>query len=198
LKILLTIFLLVLNASSAQALEYTQVQNHLSTVNFAYTQMGVAMEGKFNTFTAQIAFDPARIANSRARISVALSSIDTGSVEANEEVAGKLWFDSKTYPQALFIASGIKPLGNNRYLARGKLSIKGKTLDINAPVTFQSEGKKGYFDGSFIIKRLAFNIGTGVWADLGTVADDIQIKFHIVVLASPVTAATSSTYKEKP
>jgi len=39
-------------------------------------------------------------------------------------------------------------------------------------------------DGVFTIKRLRFNIGEGVWKDTDVVADDVQIKFHIVVAST--------------
>jgi polyisoprenoid-binding protein YceI len=41
------------------------------------------------------------------------------------------------------------------------------------------------FEGTFNIKRLDYSIGEGEWTDVSAVADEIQIKFHIVVNASP-------------
>ncbi|MCX7192049.1 MAG: YceI family protein [Proteobacteria bacterium] len=184
-RILKTVLLLLCTAQ-VEALEFNQLQPAQSALSFGYRQMGVAMDGKFNKFTAQISFDPAKLASAQARIDVSLASIDTGSADADEEVAGRLWFNAKTYPLASFVSTGVKQLAGNRYQATGKLTIKGKTLDIVAPVTFQSDGLKGSFDGSFNIKRLSYGIGTGEWADLSTVADDIQIVFHLVVNAAPV------------
>ncbi|MFA6203090.1 MAG: YceI family protein [Gallionella sp.] len=172
---------LLLSVSTAQAVEYNQVVPAQSALSFGYRQMGVAMEGKFTKFSAQLAFDPAKLTSARASIDVNLASIDTGSTDADEEVAGKKWFNAKTYPLASFVSSGVKFMGGNRYQATGKLTIKGKTLDVTAPLTFDGRA----FDGSFTLKRLAYGIGTDEWADLGTVADEIQIKFHLVVLASP-------------
>ncbi len=194
-KIALSLLLL---SAQAQAVEYNQVQTNQSALTFAYKQMGVAMDGKFNKFAAQISFDPAKIASAQARIDVSLASIDTGSADADEEVAGRLWFNAKTYPLASFVSSGVKQLGGNRYQATGKLTIKGRTLDIVAPVTFQADASKGVFDGSFNIKRLSYGIGTGEWADLGTVADDIQIKFHLVVIASPASPLSTQQPRKKP
>lgn len=184
---------LLLIVCQAQAVEYNQVQTNQSALTFGYKQMGVPMEGKFNKFAAQISFDPARLANAQTRIDVSLASIDTGSADADEEVAGKKWFNAKTYPLASFVSTGVKYLGGNRYQATGKLAIKGRTLDIAAPVTFQSNGNRSFFDGSFNIKRLDYAIGEGEWTDVSTVADDIQIKFHLVVNASPAAASPSPT-----
>ena len=147
--------------------------------------MGVPLDGKFNKFAAQLSFDPSKLNKAQAKIDIDLASIDTGSAEANDEVAGKLWFDTKNHPAASFVSTGIKSLGGNRYEASGKLSIKGRTLDVKAPVNFQSIGNIGLFDGAFTIKRLDYAIGEGEWTDISTVANDIQIKFHLVVNAAP-------------
>lgn len=176
---------LTLVCSQVFALEFKQVQANESSVTFFYKQMGVPLDGKFSKFAAQLAFDPAKIDKAQARIDIDVASIDTGSTEANDEVVGKLWFNAKTYPTASFTSSGLKALGSNRYEATGKLSIKGRTLEVKAPVTFQAAGNRGAFDGSFTIKRLDFAIGEGEWTDVGTVANEIQIKFHLVVNAAP-------------
>lgn len=181
------LFALLLMACDASAVEYNQVQSNQSTVSFGYRQMGVPMEGKFGKFAAQVAFDPDKLANAQARIDVTLSSVDSGSSDADESVQGKLWFDTRNYPLASFVATGVKSLGGNRYQATGKLTIKGKTLDVSAPVTLAVIGNRAEFNGSFNIKRLSYGVGIGEWTDLDTVADDIQIRFHLVVLASPAS-----------
>lgn len=194
-----TVFLgLILAGSQAQAVEYNQLQTGQSSLTFGYRQMGVPMEGKFKQFAAGVSFDPVNLANAHAQFDVNLASIETGSADADEEVLGKKWFNAKTYPQASFVSSGIKSLGGNRYQATGQLAIKGKTQAITAPVTFSSDGNRGVFDGSFNIKRLSYAIGTGEWADLGTVADEIQIKFRLVVLASSVAPSSTQPPRKKP
>ncbi len=167
------------------AFQFSQTLANESTVTFGFKQMGVASEGKFNKFAAQLFFDPAKLSQAKANIEIFVDSIDTGSKEGDDEVVGKLWFNAKVYPVASFVSTGIKALGGNRYVASGRLSIKGKTLDVTTPVTFRVEGTRGIFDGSFVINRLDYGIGEGLWADVATVADAIQIKFHIVVNASP-------------
>lgn len=176
---------MLLITSPALALEFKQVQTNDSAVTFGFRQMGVPLDGKFNKFSAQVSFDPAQISKAQARIEIDLASIDTGSSDGNEEVVGKKWFNVKAYPTASFVSTGIKSLGGNRYQALGKLSIKGKTQDVAAPVTFQSDGKRGIFEGAFEIKRLDYAIGEGEWTDVSSVANEIQIKFHVVVNASP-------------
>ncbi len=175
--------LLACLAGGAYAVEFNQMLSDKSTISFSYKQMGVPMEGKFRKFTARMVFDPAKITAAQAQLDVELASIDSGVTEADEEVVGKQWFNAKTYPIARFVSSGVKSLGGNRYEALGKLTIKGKTQDVSAPFTFKPEGTTGVFDGAFVLKRLDYAIGEGPWADVSAVANEIQIKFHLVTVA---------------
>ena len=166
-------------AFSAQAAEFNQVQADKSAINFTYKQMGVAVDGKFKRFSSQLAFDPARPASASASFDVELASVDTGAPEGDDEVAGKPWFNTKAFPTARFVSTGVKPLGGNKYEVAGQLSIKGKTQPVVVPATFTAQGKTAAFDGSFSIRRADFAIGEGSWAKFDIVANDVLIKFHI-------------------
>lgn len=163
----------------AHAVEYSQVQTDKSAINFTYQQMGVKMDGRFRKFSSQLSFDPAKPGAAKAVIDVELASIDAGSGEADQEVAGKPWFNSKAFPVARFVSGSVKPLGGNKYEVAGQLSIKGKTVDVVVPASFTAQGNSGVFDGAFSIRRGDFSIGEGSWAKFDIVANDIQIKFRI-------------------
>lgn len=175
-----TLPLLWLLSAGSQAVEFTEFMPARSSIAFAYKQMNVPLEGKFSRFSARIAFDPENTRAAQAKIEVDLASIDTGFSDADGEVSGKLWFNTQAFPAAQFVSSGVRALGGNRYEALGKLSIKGKTLDVIAPFMFRQEGPVAVFDGSFNMKRLDYAIGEGIWSDLATVANEVQVKFHIV------------------
>jgi polyisoprenoid-binding protein YceI len=113
------------------------------------------------------------------QVELELASIDTGSEEANDEVKGKGWFDVKNHPTARFVSSSVKSLGAGRYEVAGKLTIKGRTREVVAPFTLKPFGTGAVFDGAFVLKRLDYGIGEGVWSDTDTVADEVQVKFHI-------------------
>jgi polyisoprenoid-binding protein YceI len=164
---------------AAQSLEYSQVQPEKSSVAFVYKQMGVAVDGKFKRFSSQLSFDPAKPTAAKATFDVELASVDTGAPEGDDEVAGKPWFNTKAFPTARFVSSGVKALGGNKYEVTGQLSIKGKTQDVVVPATFTAQGNSGVFDGSFTIRRADFSIGEGSWAKFDIVANDVLVKFRI-------------------
>jgi polyisoprenoid-binding protein YceI len=168
---------------AVRAASINAVQVDRSSLAFVYKQMGVAVDGRFRKFAVQMNFDPAKPTAATAAIDIDLASIDTGSTEGDDEAAGKQWFNTKAYPVARFVSSSVKPLGGNRFDVSGKLTMKGRTKEVSAPFTFVPQGSGAVFDGAFTLKRADFAIGEGQWADFDTVANEIQIKFHILATA---------------
>ncbi|MBI2308853.1 MAG: YceI family protein [Rhodocyclales bacterium] len=179
-KTLAATLLAALAATQAEAVEYAQFQPERSNIAFTSKQMGVAVDGRFRKFAAALSFDPARPTAASARIDIDLGSIDAGSKDADDEVVGKQWFNIKAFPTASFVSTGVKALGGDRYEAIGKISIKGRTQDAVLPFTVKQDGQLATFDGNLTLKRLDFAIGEGPWADVSTVANEVQIKFRIV------------------
>ncbi|WP_296755567.1 YceI family protein [Thiobacillus sp.] len=166
-------------APAAHAVEYGTVLPKQSSIGFEFRQMGVPVQGGFKRFAVQMAFDPAKPEAASAKIEIDLASIDAGSSEADDESAGKLWFNRSVYPKAQFVSSQIRPLGNNRYEMRGTLTLKGRSRELAVPVTFAPGKAAATFDGAFVLKRLDFGIGEGMWADVATVANEVKVKFRI-------------------
>ena len=174
----------LLAVPAAQALEFNQLQPAKSAVSFVYKQMNVPVEGGFKRFKGELRFDPARPEAAKTTLEIELASVDTGFAEGNDEVQGRLWFDSKNHPVARFVSTSVKPLGGNRYEVAGKMSIKGRTLDVKTPATFRQAGNSGVFEGAFVLKRADYGIGEGMWADFGTVANEVEIRFRMTATAA--------------
>jgi polyisoprenoid-binding protein YceI len=51
---------------------------------------------------------------------------------------------------------------------------------VVVPVQYHKDGATQVFDGVLPIKRLQYGVGQGEWSDTSLVADDVQLKFHIV------------------
>jgi polyisoprenoid-binding protein YceI len=157
-----------------------QVDVSKSSVVATSKQMNVPTDGKFNKFSAQIAFDPAKPAAGSANITIDTGSYDLGDDDYNKQVRGAEWFDAARFPTATFVSSAIAPAGGNKFNVTGKITIKGKSQTVTVPVTVTQSGATETFDGALPIKRTQFDVGTGEWKDTSIVADDVVIKFHIV------------------
>ncbi|MCU0927404.1 MAG: YceI family protein [Hydrogenophaga sp.] len=155
-----------------------------SEIAFTSRQMGVPVEGKFKSFSAQVAFDPARLATSQIAFTVDTGSVDINR-ETNAEVVKPTWFNVGAFPKATFQSSTIKRIDANKFEVAGKLSIKGVSSDVVVPVTVAQTGTGSTAvttaSGAFPIKRLSFRIGEKEWTDTSIVADEVQVKFRIAL-----------------
>lgn len=178
-RLLTALALAAMLAPATHATTYSQVLHDQSSIEFSYSQMGVPMDGRFRRFSSQLSFDPAQPAAAKVAIDVDLASIDTGTPELDTEAAGKDWFNLESFPTARFVATGVKPLGGNRYSVAGKLTIKGRSKDVVVPATFATKGNTGVFAGQFTIRRGDFAIGDGAWSAFDIVANDVTVKFRV-------------------
>ena len=152
-----------------------------SSISFVTRQMGVALEGHFKKFDAQVAFNPAQLASSNITLNVDTGSATFGAPETDAEMPKATWFNVPKFPQATFQSSGVKALGGGKFEVAGKLSIKGISRDVVAPVTLVQNGALTTATGTLTIQRLTFKIGENEWADTAMVADDVQIKFKLAL-----------------
>lgn len=169
-------------AVSAQvALAQQQLVPAQSEVQFTARQMGVPLDGHFKKFSAQVAFDPAKLATSKISLTVDTGSATLGSRETDAELPKPAWFNVAKFPQAQFESTAIKALGGGKFEVAGKLTIKGVAQNVVVPVTLTQRGLNTTATGTLPIKRLAFKIGENEWADTSMVADDVTVKFKLLL-----------------
>jgi polyisoprenoid-binding protein YceI len=152
-----------------------------SSIRFVSRQMNVPVEGRFKRFDATVAFDPAKPEATKAEFEVDLASIDLGNEEGETEARRKAWFNVEAFPKARFVAESVTASGPGKYVAIGKLTIKGVTQPVSAPFTLADAGAVRTVEGQFTLRRLPFKIGEGPWADTDTVADDVLVRFRFVL-----------------
>jgi len=152
-----------------------------SEIGFVSRQMGVPVEGKFKTFSAQVAFDPAKPAASNIAFTVDTGSATLGVRETDVELPKPIWFNVAQFPKATFQSSSVRRVDASKFEVAGKLTIKGVSSDVVVPVTLAQSGTTTTATGSFPIKRLTFRIGEKEWSDTSMVADEVQVKFKIAL-----------------
>lgn len=151
-----------------------------SEVTFVARQLGVPLEGSFKRFAAQTRFDPQSPQTSQIAFQIELGSVSLDP-ETNAELLKPEWFNTAKFPKATFQSSAIKALGAGKYEVAGKLAIKGHSRDLVVPVQLKQAAGLSTATGSFLLKRLDFKIGEGDWADTSIVANDVQVRFKLVL-----------------
>ena len=138
--------------------------------------------GRFNSFDASLEFDPQNMQESELRALIDMTSLDINDSSLSDTLAGANWLNSRSYPQAQFTSSQVKPLSDTEFEFSGKLSWRGKTKDIT--VTARFEG--GAFDVLTRKYKLGFSAETeflrsdfGMDAFIPLVGDKIQLETYV-------------------
>lgn len=184
LTLALTLSSAAVTAALAQARPATLVPAG-SEIAFTTKQMGVPVEGKFGKFSAQITLDPKKPETGTVAFSIDTGSARFGSAELDAEVPKPTWLNVAKFPQATFQSSGVKAAGPGRFEVAGKLSIKGQVQGVVVPVQVVQAGGSSTASGTFTIKRLEFKVGEAEWADTSMLANDVQVRFKLVLTGLP-------------
>ncbi|MBC7750863.1 MAG: YceI family protein [Candidatus Saccharibacteria bacterium] len=153
-----------------------------SLVTATGKQLGVPVTGKFKKITGDVVFNPAQLAQAKAKIEIDVGSYDMGMADYNQNIIGADWFNVAKFPKASFVSTSMKATGAG-YTLTGQFTLKGRVQNVSFPVTVKAEGANQIFDGVLTVKRNAFGVGSGDWADTSVVSDDVAIKFHIAAPA---------------
>ena len=153
-----------------------------SDIRFVSKQMGVNFEGRFRKWNANVQFRPRELAKSKAEFTIDLVSIDLASADSENEAKDRMWFDMATYPVARFVSTSFRNTGPDKYDVAGQLTLKGVTKDIVVPVAFTKDAAgNSVAEGSFVLKRLEFKIGEGLWSDTDTIANEVVVRVKMVM-----------------
>ncbi|MDQ0455439.1 cytochrome b/b6 domain-containing protein [Rhizobium paknamense] len=145
-------------ASGATAPTWT-IDKAKSSIAFSGTHAGKAFQGRFEDWSADIHFDPANLATSRAVVTVKTLSAKTGDPTQEGSLKNGEWFNSARFPDAVFTTTGFKSLGGERYEAEGTLTLKNKPVPVTLPFTLTMTGGKAHMEGSLQLSREALNLG---------------------------------------
>jgi len=172
---------LAAGAAGAEAPAPARLLPATSQIVFVTKQMGVPVEGAFKKFDAQVAFDPRKPEGGSVALQVDVASASLGIPQSDAELPKPAWFDSAHFPKAEFRSSAIKALGGGRFEIAGRLTIKGNARDVVVPIEITQSAGQSTVGGSLAIQRLAFKIGEGEWTDTSVVADEVQVRFKLVL-----------------
>jgi cytochrome b561/polyisoprenoid-binding protein YceI len=138
-------------------------------------QFGSEVQGHFADWTASINFaadTPGRVKGD-VTVQISIPSVTLGSVTS--EALKPEFFAAEEHPTATFTAEITEAEGDAAYLADGTLTLKGTQMPLQLPFTLQIDGDTAQMQGSTVIDRRDFGIGTASYNDESTVAYDVTV-----------------------
>ena len=110
----------------------------------------------------------------------------------NEKLVGHLksddFFGVAKFPKASFVVGSVTAKSGNEYTVNGKLTIKGKTNEIEFPATILVEGKQVTASAKIVVDRAKYDIRYGsksFFDNLGdkVIYDDFELDLKLVATA---------------
>ena len=188
----ITFLLSLIVASTAySAARSWELDKAHSNVFFSIDHIFSKVNGHFNDFKTDINFDPADLAGSSFNFEIKTDSIDTNVGKRDKHLQSADFFDAGKFPLMKFTSTQISDAGNGMYNVAGKLSVKGKDYDLTLPLKLEGvkehPAKKGTevagFNGTITFDRLAHEVGTGKFYEMGVVGKEVDVFVSIELLS---------------
>lgn len=154
-----------------------------SRLDFVATFESNPAPGTFHTFDTRARLDPDHPEQGQLEVTVQIGSADMRSADINRAITGPEWFDAAQFPQAEFRSRQIVSSGPGRYTARGTLKLKGIERAVDVPFRWSAKGSEADMEGDLVVKRAAFEIGTGRWSATNVIGPDVTIRFKVKLRA---------------
>ena len=152
-----------------------------STLGFAADWSGDAIDGRFARWEAEILFSPEALDASRLTVTVDIASATTGDAQRDASLPTPDWFDAARHPKAVFTAASFRKTGPGRYIARGRLDLRGVSVPLSLPFTLAVKDDTAIVSGSAVLDRTRFGVGQGEWASTDQIA--AKVKVSVVLTA---------------
>lgn len=159
-----------------------------SKLSFIAKLSGTPFEGVFGQFDGTIFFNPDDLKLSRASIVIPIASLSTGNAERDAQIGTPDWFDLENFPTATFETVEFAKGEGNNYVAVGNLTLRGVTLPVSLPFTFETstdanELKRAVISGKATLNRLDYGIGQGQWTSTSTIADPVEVAVKVTAVS---------------
>lgn len=155
------------------------VNKAASSIVFKSNFDGEDFQGKFNSWDAQISFDPKNVAAAKVTATVNTASAQTGDASRDESLPTGQWLDVAKFPKATFTSTSWKDMGGGKYQVAGNFTLHGVTQPMTLPMSIVIAGNTAKANGVVSIDRSKFGVGGGQFRTADTVPFGVQVVIAI-------------------
>jgi polyisoprenoid-binding protein YceI len=182
----LAVLALTASAATAQTSTWIPDKSH-SEVDFSVLHLSLTnVRGRFNLSDGAIEVNDADISKSSVKMTIDVSSEDSGSSGRDSALKGSSFFDIEQFPTATFVSTSVAKTATG-LAVNGNLTVKG----ITKPVTLNVEGPNGPVKGmdnklhagwsaTTTLNRTDFQLGSSYPA--AAIGDDVKLEIDMEVV----------------
>jgi len=159
-------------------------------VNFSVKHFFTPVTGSFDEFEIKLDYNADNPTSSTVDAKIPVSSINTGNEKRDGHLMSQDFFEADKYPYITFKSTSVKANGDDQLVARGQLTIKGESREVDLPITLLGKqelpeqmqqmmgGTKevASFKASTSVDRNDYGVGVGNWAATMVVGGDVSIE----------------------
>ena len=158
-----------------------------SEINFSVNHFFTPVSGTFKEFEIDLDYNATDPEQSSVEAKIGVTSVDTGNERRDNHLRTADFFDAET-----FKSSSVSRVSENQLLAKGTLTIKDRSLEIELPITLlgqqeipeQMQAMIGAtqvagFKAGIAIDRGDYDVGTGNWAATLVIGGQVDIEILI-------------------
>jgi polyisoprenoid-binding protein YceI len=153
-----------------------------ASINFAIKHLGYSvLTGRFDTFSGEFTYDPAKPEASTVNVSIDTGSVNSNHAERDKHLRSPDFLNVEKFPKATFVSKKIVLDDKDEFDIVGDLTLNGVTKSITIEVEKVGEGKDpwgGYragFSGETTITLKDFNVKM----DLGPASQTVQLELEV-------------------
>ena len=154
-----------------------------ASINFAIKHLGYSvLTGRFDTFSGEFTYDPAKPEASTVNVSIDTGSINSNHAERDKHLRSDDFLNVEKFPKATFTSTKIIVGDNkNAFDIVGDLTLNGVTKSVTIAVDKIGEGKDpwgGYragFSGKTTLTLKDFNVKM----DLGPASQTVTLALEV-------------------
>lgn len=162
-------------------------------VNFSVKHFFTPVTGTFKSYDIELSFDPAAPESSSVTVTIDVASVDTKNERRDNHLRSADFFDAENHPQMTFRSTSVRSTGADQLVARGDLTIKGITKEIELPITLlgvkdipqeMQEMLGGVnqvagFQAQTTLDRREFEVGVANWAQTVIVGGEVEVSINL-------------------
>lgn len=173
--------------TSSKAQKWDFDKSH-SAVTFTVRHFFTPVTGQFNEFSGDVHFDAKNLKESSINVTLNVASIDTKNEKRDAHLQSPDFFDASKFSKISFVSSEIVDKGNNQYVAKGKLTIKDVSKDVELPFTllgtmahpFKKDGTLiAAFEAGLKLNRNEFKVGAGDYIQTAVIGEEVEVKITL-------------------
>ena len=130
-----------------------------STITFVIKNLGVNVDGYFNSFSVTTKFNESTLDLERISGSIKVVSIKTGIDSRDEHLLEEDYFNGAKHELITLTSESVTKVSNGLYKVKANLKIKGISKLITIKVDVQKTDDSYKITSTFEINRKDFNIG---------------------------------------